>query len=106
MALIFARDASNIVRVQVIPNGDSGAGRVVLSATSPDHGDNVSELEVTVEGAPIEIAFNARYLADALNVIDSAQVTLETRDPQSPGVLRPVGGVDYTHIVMPMHIAR
>ena len=43
---------------------------------------------------------------DALTVIDSAQVSLETRDPQSPGVLRPVGGGDFVHIIMPMHIAQ
>ena len=106
MALIFARDASNIVRVQVIPDGDAGVGRVILSATSSEHGDNVSELDATIEGDPIEIAFNARYLLDALSVIDSAQVSLETRDPQSPGVLRPVGGGEFVHIIMPMHIAQ
>jgi len=63
-------------------------------------------LDVQVDGAPIEIAFNARYLVDALGVISSAQVQLETRDPSSPGVLRPVGDPDFVHIVMPMHIAR
>jgi DNA polymerase-3 subunit beta len=39
-------------------------------------------------------------------VIDTAQVCLETRDASSPGVLKPVGGGDFIHIIMPMHIAR
>ena len=106
MAFIFARDASNVVRVQVVPNGSGGPGRLIVSATSSEHGDNVSELDVTVQGGPIEIAFNARYLLDVLSVIDTAQVTLETRDPASPGVLRLVGNNDFVHIIMPMHIAR
>lgn len=107
MAFIFARDAANIVRLQVIPNGhEDGGGRLIVSATSSEHGDNVSELDATIEGQPIEIAFNARYLIDALSVIHTAQVSLETRDPSSPGVLRPVGGGDLVHIIMPMHIAQ
>ncbi len=106
MAFIFARDASNVVRLQVVPNGSGGPGRLIVSATSSEHGDNVSELDVTVQGGPIEIAFNARYLLDVLSVIDTAQVTLETRDPASPGVLRLVGNNDFVHIIMPMHIAR
>ncbi|MBC7239074.1 MAG: DNA polymerase III subunit beta, partial [Chloroflexi bacterium] len=52
------------------------------------------------------IAFNVRYLLDVLDVIDTAQVALETRDPTSPGVIKPVGGPDFVHIIMPMHIAR
>jgi DNA polymerase-3 subunit beta len=105
MAFVFARDSANVVRVQVVPNGDAGAGRMIITATSAEHGDNVSEIDATVEGAPVEMAFNARYMIDALSVIDSAQVSLETRDPSSPGVIRPVGGGDLVHIIMPMHIA-
>jgi len=106
MAYIFARDASNMVRLQMVPAGADGIGKVVVTATSPDHGDNVSELEATIEGAPLEIAFNARYLIDILSVISSPQVTLTTRDPSSPGVFKPVDGADFVHVVMPMHIGR
>jgi DNA polymerase-3 subunit beta len=106
MALIFARDAANVIRVQIIPGTDAGTGRMVITATSSEHGDNISEIDATVEGAPLEISFNARYLIDALSVIETAQVTLEVRDLNSPGVLRPVGGSDFIHVVMPMHVAR
>lgn len=106
MALIFARDSANIVRLQVMPNGPDDIGRVVVTASSSEHGDNVSELDATVEGAPIEIAFNARYIIEVLSVIDTAEVSMETRDPSSPVVFRPVGGGDFVHIAMPMHIPR
>ncbi len=105
-AFVFARDSANIVRIQVVPNGDN-VGRVIVSATSSEHGDNVVELDATIDGEPIEIAFNARYLIDVLSVISTAQVSLETRDVSSPGVIRPVAdGGDFLHIIMPMHIAR
>lgn len=106
MAFIFARDAANIVRLQIIPGEDGELGRLIIAATSSEYGDNVSELDAAVEGAPQEIAFNARYLIDALSVIDTAQVVLETRDPSSPGVIRPVGGSDFVHVIMPMYITR
>jgi DNA polymerase-3 subunit beta len=106
MAFIFARDAANIVRLQVVPNESADTGRLIISATSVEHGDNVSELDVSVEGEPVEIAFNARYCIDALSIMDTAQVSLETSDPSSPGVLKPVGGEDFVHIVMPMHISQ
>jgi len=106
MAHIFARDAANVVHMQVATNGDAEVGRVIVTATSAEHGDNVSELDVTVEGEPVEIAFNARYLIDALSVISAAQTSLELRDATSPGVVRPVGGGDYVHVFMPMYTAR
>ena len=106
MASIFARDAANITRLQIIPNGNGGLGRMIVTATSAEHGDNVSELDATVEGQPIEIAFNARYLMEAISAINTAEVALETRDPSSPGVIKPVGSNDSVHIIMPMHVAR
>jgi DNA polymerase-3 subunit beta len=106
IAAIFARDAANICQLHVAPNGQAGNGRLIVSANSAEHGDNVSELDARVEGPPIDIAFNARYLQEALSVIDTAEVALETRDPSNPGVIKPVGGGDFTHIIMPMQVAR
>jgi DNA polymerase-3 subunit beta len=54
----------------------------------------------------VEIAFNARYMIDALSVMGTAEVALETSTPSSPGVLRPVGGDDFLCVIMPMHITR
>jgi len=106
IAGIFARDAANICRLQVAPRGAEGLGRLIVSATSTEYGDNTSELDAHVEGPPIDIAFNARYLQEALAVVDTAEVALETRDPSSPGVIKPVNGDDYTHVIMPMQVAR
>ncbi|MFH1169427.1 MAG: DNA polymerase III subunit beta, partial [Chloroflexota bacterium] len=50
------------------------------------------------------IAFNGRYLVDMLGVLREAQVALETTNPSSPGVLRPVGTENYIHVVMPMFV--
>ncbi len=105
-ANIFARDAANIVRLEILPGGELAPGRVILMATSAEVGDNVGEIDAMIEGEELEIAFNARYLIDVLSVVDAAQVALETTSPSSPGVIRPVGSEDFTHVIMPMHISR
>ncbi len=105
-ASVFAREASNIVRLNISPTNDMGAGKVVIAATSAETGDNVGEIDAQVSGDPIEIAFNARFMIDVLNVLHAPQVLLETSNAASPGVLKPVGRDDFTHIIMPMHIGR
>ncbi len=106
IASFFARDAANVVRVRVTPGEQGIRGRVTVMATSAELGDNVTEIDAAVDGDPIEIAFNARYLTEVLSVIGTSQVALETTSPSSPGVIRPVGDERFVHVIMPMHIAR
>lgn len=105
-ASVFAREASNIVRLNISSGNDMGGGKVVIAAQSAETGDNVGEIDATVDGDPIEIAFNARFLADVLGVLNAPQVALETSTAASPGVVKPVGREDFTHVIMPMHIGR
>lgn len=105
-ASVFARESSNTVRLNISSGNDMGGGRVVITAQSAETGDNVGEIDATVEGDPIEIAFNARFLADVLGVLNSPQVALETSGAASPGVVKPVGRDDFTHVIMPMHIGK
>ena len=105
-ASVFARESSNTVRLNISSGNDMGGGRVVITAQSAETGDNVGEIDATVEGDPIEIAFNARFLADVLGVMNSPQVALETIGAASPGVLKPVGRDDFVHVIMPMHIGK
>jgi DNA polymerase-3 subunit beta len=77
---------------------------VTVQATSAETGDNVGEMDATVEGAAIQIAFNVKYLIDFLSVANAAQVALETSTPSSPGKFTPVGDDTFLCVVMPMHI--
>jgi len=106
IASLFARDAANIVRLRITPGEQGIGGRLTVAATSAELGDNVSEINAAVEGQPIEIAFNAKYLLEVLGVINTAQVSLQTSNPQSPGVIRPMGDESFVHVIMPMHIAK
>ena len=105
IASFFSRDSANIVKLQIEAPSELGGGQLTIAGTSADLGDNVSQIDATVDGQSARIAFNAKYLTDVLGVIDAAQVALETTGPSSPGVIKPVGSDDFVHVIMPMHIA-
>jgi DNA polymerase-3 subunit beta len=105
-ALIFARDAAHIARLHIKPASELAPGSMIVSATSAETGDDVSELDASIEGEEIEVAFNVRYLIDVLSVVGTPQVGLDTTTSSSPGVLHPIGDADFTHVIMPMHLGR
>jgi DNA polymerase-3 subunit beta len=103
-AAIFARDGGGIVRLVMTPGAQKVPGKLTVSARSEEVGDDTGEIDATVEGDEAKIAFNGRYLADVLSVLGEQQVALEVTTPSSPGVIRPVGVDNYTHVVMPMFV--
>ena len=103
-ASIFARDGSGIVRLVMGAGGELTPGKLTISARSEEIGDDVGEIDAVVEGEEAKIAFNGRYLIDVLSVLHESQVVLETTNPNSPGVIRPVGVDNYVHVVMPMFV--
>jgi DNA polymerase-3 subunit beta len=109
-AAVFARDNSNIVRLECTPSKDDAElalGSVLVKSTSAEMGDNEGHLDASIQGEETQIAFNGRYLRDALEAIESQQVSLQITGPSSPGILRPVGEPNgYLHVIMPMHVAR
>jgi DNA polymerase-3 subunit beta len=106
-ASVFSRDNSNIVRISVTPSSDELIpGRVDVTASSAEMGDNAGQLDGSVEGQETQIAFNARYLRDALDAVSGGEVALEISGPTSPGLLKPVSGGGHLHVIMPMHVAR
>ena len=57
------------------------------------------------DGKELEIGFNVRYLADALRVIPSEEVTLELTNGLSPIVLTPAEDkYDFSYMVLPVRI--
>ncbi len=109
-AAVFARDNSNIVRLECTPSREDAElalGSVLVKSTSAEMGDNEGRLDASVQGDETQIAFNGRYLRDALEAIESPRVTLQISGPASPGIIKPEGEPNgYLHVIMPMHVAR
>lgn len=104
-AEIFAREGSNVARLNIkSAQGDLQPSEVEISAISEETGKNETIVEATVDGGGLLIAFNVKFLREALEVIRTPNVALETSAPNAPGVIRPVGDENFLHVIMPMHL--
>lgn len=84
-------------------------GRLELTASSPELGEARESLPTEYAGGAVEIGFNAQYLLDFLGSAGTALVSLELRDSESQGMLRPVvegegESTDHRYVVMPMRL--
>ena len=103
-AEIFAREGSLIARINITPGGELQPGTVEISGQSEETGSNQTVVDASIEGPPILIAFNVRFLREVLDVIKTPNVALETSADTSPGIIRPVGDNHFLHVIMPMHL--
>ncbi len=103
-AEIFAREGSNVVRMNIRGGGSLGPGEVEISAHWRETGSNETIVEATVDGVPLLIAFNVKFLREVLEVIKTPNVAIETTAPNAPGVIKPVGEDNFLHVIMPMHL--
>ena len=103
-AEIFAREGSHIARINISSGGEMQPGLVEISGQSEETGFNQTTVDATIEGQPQLIAFNVRFLREALDVIKTPNVALETASDTTPGVIRPVGEENFVHVIMPMHL--
>jgi len=97
-AEVMAPEKTATVRVQLAP------GSLQLTADNPDLGVAHQEIEIEYQGEPLVAGFNARYLIEVLEVMDTKQVYMDFQGELDPCVLRPVDGPDYLGVVMPMRI--
>jgi len=77
----------------------------LLMRTNTTIGAAEDKCSLAGDGKELEIGFNVRYLADALKVIPSEEVTLELTNGLSPIVLTPVDDkYDFAYMVLPVRI--
>ncbi len=79
---------------------------VEISASSPEYGEAKEAIDKEYKGDPLSIGFNADYLLDFLTVAADGPVSVEFKDEQSAGQLRPLADETcrYRYVVMPMRI--
>ncbi len=98
LSALIAAGAANVVKLRI---GEEGSAGITIAAAA-DVGDAEGEVEATLEGDPVTVAFNARYLTEALQNVDAERLALELNGPLSSGVFRPLDDADYVHVIMPV----
>lgn len=95
---VLSKDKTNAVKV-MLQNGS-----ITLHTSSPDVGEATEDLPAQYRGESLTTGFNARYLLDALAVMEGDSVNLEISSPLSPCVLKSDGDPGFLCVVMPMKI--
>lgn len=78
--------------------------QLTLSVTNPDAGEAREEIDADYDGPPIDIGFNARYLADVLGTLAGDSVLMKLADPGSPTILQTREGSELLTVLMPMRV--
>lgn len=99
---------SNLTATPVTLHLSEDTIRVTAGSGEIGHGEE--SLPGRLEGEPLDIAFNPRYLVDGLDAAGSEHVVLEFRDEVKPAVVRPAaseddeGGGEFFYLLMPVRL--
>jgi DNA polymerase III subunit beta len=96
----LADQRSHAVKMAVSKEG------IEISASSPEYGEAKEIIEKDYKGDPISIGFNSSYVLDFLAAAAEGPISIELKDEQSAGQMRPLADESYRYryIIMPMRI--
>ena len=83
---------------------DIQAEQIGVSAKAPDLGEAYETVAINSGSGSLEVAFDARFLTDALSHIATEEVLIEFKDALSAAVLKPVGEDNHLCLIMPMRL--
>jgi len=89
---------TNIVKLDLTEN------LITLSSSDPNIGNAKDQVITDYKGDGVVIAFNTRYLLDALKVMTSEKVILRLEGPLAPTLLTQQNDKVWKYIVMPVKI--
>jgi DNA polymerase-3 subunit beta len=95
---VMAEERNKPVKLSLAP------ASLKLSASSTDLGEAEEALTVDYAGEELAIAFNSRYILDALAPMEEEAIVFEFKDALSPGVIKSADDDGYRCVIMPMRI--
>lgn len=96
---VLADQHNNVVKLST-----DATGQLVIAADVPDVGSGSEALAAEIEGKPVQIAFNVRYLLDGLKAMADPEIVLNCNEPSTPVVLRGENSEAFTYLVMPVQV--
>ncbi len=97
---VFAAQRNDIIKFSL----SAATQTLRISTEAPDVGSGEESLPVQMSGPDLEVAFNVRYLLEALKVFHTQQVSLELNGATQPAVWKPLGAVRLCYLVMPVQL--
>ncbi len=82
---------------------DIKEGELILTSNA-EMGMAYESIPVEIQGDDLEIAFNPKYLIDALRAIEDETVSIQFTTPLSPCIIRPIEGDAFQYLILPLRI--
>ncbi len=95
---VMVNDKTSIVKMLFNEN------ELTLSGDTPDAGKSEDTIDIEYNGEELLIAFNYRFVLDALRIIESDNVIIGLNAALSATVLKPQSEEDFICLIMPVQI--
>jgi len=96
-ALITREGRKNPIKIDI-------TGDKMIITSNTELGTAREELPVDTEGKDLTIAFNPKYLIDALRVIDDEEIKIQFISSLNPCIIKPVDNEDYKYLILPIRL--
>jgi len=98
LASVFAKESANVIKLSLKQN------TLDLSSNAPQLGQNKATIDARIEGEPLDIAFNYKFISDYLSVAKGEEVIIELNESLTPALFRDQADPSLTHIIMPVRL--
>ena len=96
-ATVVAKESKNLVKLDIKEN--------YINVSANSESGNVNEnVIINLEGKDLSIAFNSKYLCDALKASGDEFVNIYLNSSISPCVIKPYSGEEYLYLILPIRI--
>lgn len=77
---------------------------VINISSNTEMGTSNEEINVMQDGPDLEIAFNPKYLIEAMKAMEAEKITMSLTSSLSPCVIKTEGSEDYKYLVLPLRL--
>lgn len=97
-ASLISRDSRKIpVKLDI-------SGKNIIITSNAETSTAYEEVYTEIDGDKLSIAFNPKYLIDALKAIDDEEIYMLFNTPLSPCVFKPLEGESYKYLILPLRL--
>ncbi|WP_027633278.1 DNA polymerase III subunit beta [Clostridium hydrogeniformans] len=99
-ASLMAKDGnSNLIKLDIQPE-------TLIITSNSQLGKVREEASIELQGEPLQIAFNSKYLIDILKIMEEEEVTLEFTSAVSPCIIKHKNAQNCEYLVLPVRLVK
>lgn len=96
-ALITKEGKKNPIKMEISSDN-------IIVTSNTELGTAREEISVYSEGKDLSIAFNPKYMIDALKVIDDDEIKIQFISSLNPCIIKPIDKEDYKYLILPIRL--